>query len=129
MRTTPQSDLKTSDLQEIGRTNALKPKESDFIGKKGYRRYYRKDGSYSWRYKFAPNDGHGRLTKEATEVGEMMKPYQRADIERAAKLNRWPGEYGVATKPWRGGAVCHEFCERCERLLVWCECGGGKDAA
>ena len=76
--------ITSEQVAEIGRVQRLKPKESDLIGKRGYRREYREDGSYEWRYRFKTND-RGRPTKQALEVGEMMRPFQVADAERHLK--------------------------------------------
>lgn len=72
------------EVSDLRKANALRPKESDFIGRPGYRRKYRPDGSYEWRYRFKPND-HGKLTREAHEVGEMLAPSMHADADRSAK--------------------------------------------
>lgn len=72
------------DVGTIAQANKLRPTESDFAGKKGFKRRYRKDGSYEWRYRYKPND-HGKVTREGAEVQEMLRPFQRADIERTAR--------------------------------------------
>jgi hypothetical protein len=74
----------TFDPKGIEKNNKLKPTESDFKGKKGYKRTYRPDGSYEWSYSFTPNE-NGKKTKEAQEVGEALKPWQRAEVERMAR--------------------------------------------
>lgn len=73
-------------FREYDRVSRLRPKESDFIGKPGYKRTYRKDGTYSWRYRYKPNHGENRPTKESAEVWERMKPFVAADTAR--KLSR-----------------------------------------
>ena len=70
-----------SGVREIRDVTRKKPKEADLIGKKGYKRTYRADGSYTWTYNFKPND-HGKVTRAGAEVAEMMKPFIAADTER-----------------------------------------------
>ena len=71
-------------VAERGRIEKLKPKESDFMGKKGYRRKYNPDGSYQWRYRFKPNDGR-KATREFNETVEMMRPFSRAAVELSSR--------------------------------------------
>jgi len=92
-------ELTPQAVRDRERVQRLKPKEDDFKGKKGYERYHvvevggqrvkvqgeAPDGSYKWAYHFKPND-HGKLTREAAEVGEMLRPFQRADIERVENM-------------------------------------------
>ena len=54
--------------------------EEPYIGKRGHYRKYREDGSYTWGYRFQPNEG-GRLTREARHVGEAEGPQIRAEAE------------------------------------------------
>jgi len=74
-----------AEVAAIAKAQALKPTEAEFIGKKGYSRRYRKDGSYTWRYRFKPNL-NGVKTKEQQEVESLMRPFHRADTERVAEL-------------------------------------------
>lgn len=71
-------------VADLAKNEKLKPKEEHFIGRKGYERKYRPDGSYKWRYKFKPND-QGKETREGAMVKEMLRPWQRAEAERSAK--------------------------------------------
>lgn len=75
-----------ADVKAIGKSNRLKPKESDLIGKRGYKRHYREDGSYTWTYDYKPND-HGKPTREGAEAMELLRPSMRADAERLANRN------------------------------------------
>lgn len=77
--------LGAKELSEIGRCRKLLPTEKDFIGRKGYARKYRADGSYEWTYDYKPNV-QGKKTKAAAEVEEMMRPFHQADLERNHKL-------------------------------------------
>jgi hypothetical protein len=77
--------LTPAEVKEVGRVQRLKPKETDFIGKPGYRRTYRPDGKYDWSYEFKAND-NGKVTNEAREFGERLLPFQRADTERQSRL-------------------------------------------
>jgi hypothetical protein len=72
-------------VADIGRCQGLLPREADFVGRKGYRRTTRPDGSYAWRYRFQQNVG-GKRTRAGHEVLERMTPFIRADTERHAKL-------------------------------------------
>lgn len=76
--------VREADIAEQTRVRKLAPTESEYVGRPGYERKYREDGSYTWRYRFRPNEG-GRLTREASEVGEHMAPFVQADAERHAK--------------------------------------------
>lgn len=87
----------------INRT--LLPTEADFKGKKGYRRRYRKDGSYTWRYRFKPNE-NGKLTKEAVEVGERMRGFNVAEMERQSARTGAPGAYAGRGK-WTERTIYH----------------------
>ena len=77
--------IREPELAEMRKARSLMPGEDQYVGKKGYARKYREDGSYEWRYRFQPNEG-GRLTREAHEVGEHIAPFVRADHERHTKL-------------------------------------------
>ena len=74
------------EVDEKARIAKLKPTEAEFIGRPGYSRKYRKNGSYKWKYDFTPNDGHGKLTREAEEVGDMMTPFNDAATEHQAAV-------------------------------------------
>ena len=74
-----------AEVKAIGKVQALKPTEDQFVGKQGYQRRYRKDGSYTWSYRWRPNI-NGVKTKEQKEVDALMQPFQRADSERVANL-------------------------------------------
>jgi hypothetical protein len=80
------NEVTPGQLEERKAAVKKRPRESDFIGKPGYSRTYNDDGSYSWRYQFRPNDGHGKPTREGAEAIEMMRPSIAADTERNAKL-------------------------------------------
>lgn len=110
----------------------------------------RADGFYEWRIPYKTNDGHGRLTEEASRVQEMMTPFWRADTERHGKLQS--REERVALKDeagsahyvptykaedterrngWRAGHRLlptredrkhSKRCRRCGELPYWCEC-------
>lgn len=117
-----------AELNDIGRVNALKPTREQFKGRKGYWEKPKKNGGFEWGYDFKPNDGQGKLTKEAAEVGEMMRPSMKADLERAADLNGWPGEYGKGLKgrvTLLARHVAGDWCGTCDRLRYWCECAPG----
>lgn len=72
-------------VKDIGRCQKMLPVESDFIGRKGYSRRYRADGTYEWRFRYRPNV-NGKPTGTQSEVVERMRPFMRADTERHAKL-------------------------------------------
>jgi hypothetical protein len=76
--------LTRDQVAEVGRCQALLPKESDFKGRKGYSRKYRADGTYEWKYSYTTNVG-GKLTNEAHEVLERMRPFAKADTERHSR--------------------------------------------
>lgn len=82
-----QLEMTHEQVAEVGRCQRLLPKESDFIGKKGYKRKYRPDGTYEWKYSYTTNH-NGKLTKEAQEVIQMMTPFSKADTERHLKMQR-----------------------------------------
>lgn len=81
----PAVHITRSDIDNIGAVQKLKPTESDFKGKKGYRSWLDKHGKRQWAYDFKPNDA-GKPTKAGLEVQEMLKPFQRADAERHSRL-------------------------------------------
>ena len=81
-------EITHAEIKERARINRLKPTESMFKGRKGYYRKYRPNGSYEWGYNFTPNDGHGRLTKQAHEVAEAMQPFTRSSTEFEARNQR-----------------------------------------
>lgn len=70
-------------IQATQKLNRVKPKEADFKGKKGYRETFDENGKRSWRYRFPVNE-HGKMTKEAREVGEMFAPLARVEAELGA---------------------------------------------
>ena len=75
-------------VDAIAKTRRLLPTEADVIsvlGMKGHKRKYRKNGSYTWTHDLRPND-HGKLTREASGVKELMSPFQKADVERHSAL-------------------------------------------
>lgn len=92
-------------LRQGAKNRDLLPTEADFKGKKGYSRRYRKDGSYSWRYRFKPNE-NGRLTKEAQEVGALMHGFNLAEMERQSAKAGAPGAYAGRGK-WTERIVYH----------------------
>ena len=80
-------------IREGAKNRALLPTENAFKGKPGYRQKKAKvwrtgvgwvDG-YEWSYGFKPNE-NGKITRAASEVGEMLKPFSRAEVERQAKV-------------------------------------------
>lgn len=73
------------DVREVGAVARKLPREDWFIGKKGYRRTYRPDGTYTWEYRHRPNDG-GKLTHAGAEGVEMLKPWLEASANRQAKV-------------------------------------------
>lgn len=82
-------ELTAEQVSDVAKCQSLLPREAEFIGKKGYRRTYREDGSYEWRYRFQQNDGdrnHTKRTKAGHEVLERMRPFMSADAERHAKM-------------------------------------------
>lgn len=74
-------------VADVGRCQALLPTEAQFVGKKGYKRKYRADGTYEWRYRYTTNH-KGKLTREANEVLEMMRPFSKADTDRHSALEQ-----------------------------------------
>lgn len=70
---------------DIAKCQQLLPKESQFIGRKGYYRHYNKDGSYRWGFKYRPNVD-GKTTKIGGEILDSMRPFMRADVARHQKL-------------------------------------------
>lgn len=84
-----QREMTLEQVREVGRCQALLPRESEYVGKPGYERKVMPDGSYKWRYKFQQNDGQRigtKRTREGNEVLERLKPFIRADTERHLKL-------------------------------------------
>jgi hypothetical protein len=93
--------LDRNGLAEMGKNRALMPGREQFKNDPGYYEREAKvwrtgvgfvDG-YEWGCKIPANDGHGKLTKKAQELGEMIAPSVRAEDLRQAKLQ------GV-TKRW-----------------------------
>lgn len=84
-------EVTAEQVAEMARCQALLPREAEYVGRKGYRRKYRPDGTYEWRYRFQQNDGSPTNTKRTAEghqVLERMRPFMRADTERQAKLQK-----------------------------------------
>lgn len=122
-------------LAELGKVRKLCPSEQTVAAAFGKHRIERfhtvdgkevkgegPDGKYQWRMKFQPND-HGKSTRDNERVKELFKPFWKSDIERHSKNVKAPGEYfGSGYRPTGFGDVCREYCETCDRLLVWCEC-------
>ena len=79
-------EITPEEVKSGAEAHKKKPTEADFKGKPGYWKKYKPDGSYEWGYKYTPNDGHGKLTKEAQEVHEMMTPFNHAAVEHRAKV-------------------------------------------
>lgn len=78
-------------VSEMARCQALLPREAEYVGRNGYRRRYRPDGTYEWRYRFQQNDGSPTNTKRTAEghqVLERMRPFMKADAERQARLQK-----------------------------------------
>lgn len=86
--------LTHAQVAEIGRVRALLPGEAQFKGRKGYKKRYcfNADGTprrsiydghhvHEWRYDYKTNE-KGKLTREASEVLEMMRPFSKADVAR-----------------------------------------------
>lgn len=80
-----QRTVTAEQVADIGRCQSKLPREADFIGRKGYSRRYRPDGSYTWKWKFQQND-KGKRTRDGAEVLDRMTPFMKADTERHAKL-------------------------------------------
>ena len=126
--------MSLSEAKDRARVESLAPGRDDLRKLPGYWERPAKvhrtgvgmvDG-YEWGVKFAPNDGHGRLSKTAQAVGEMMSPSWYAGTALEADARGFPGDYGL--KGMSSGVyaadVQGEFCPTCDRLRVWCECGG-----
>lgn len=80
---TVEKTMTVAQVREKSRIKKLLPTRDDFRGKAGYREFEKPlaDGS-TWEYRWTPNDGHGRPTRETGMVGEAMKEFQRADTAR-----------------------------------------------
>ena len=85
--------LTRAHIEEGAKNRELLPLMSEFKGRPGYKEQAAKvwrtgvgfvDG-YETRYSFPPNRD-GKLTKQASEVGEAMAPFNRAELERQARL-------------------------------------------
>jgi len=142
-------------LKEIGRVQALKPKVTDFEGLPGFKfsEEKRPDGGTDVVASFPPNDGHGKLSRQAVIVQEAMTPFMRADTERHLRNQQMvervalKDEAGSAhyiephraeeverRNGWREG---HRIvlsakpdprhakrCRGCGEFPYWCECDG-----
>lgn len=109
-----------AEVQDQAKCDALRPTESMYKGKPGYRQFHtkivkgkkvevpgpRKDGYYEWAHKIVPNVG-GKLTREGHEDLEAMRPYVLATAGRQAKLHGAPGDYGQRGKRWSTRTVYH----------------------
>jgi hypothetical protein len=87
MAETRSQSLTHEQVAEVGRCQALLPREADVIaalGEKGHRRKYRPDGTYEWSHPYTTNVG-GKLTREAQAVHELMRPFSAADTARHAR--------------------------------------------
>lgn len=84
----PPTVVDNATVDAIGASTRLLPTEDQFIGKPGYERAYRPDGTYEWRYSYEQNDGRGRLTKEGEEASRMLAPFLSAEEERASRRPR-----------------------------------------
>lgn len=73
-------------VNEKARIAKLKPTESDLKGMAGYFERMRPDGKREWGCNFKPNDGHGKLTRDAQVIGEMMTPFNDAATEHQRHL-------------------------------------------
>lgn len=73
-------------VDSLAACNRLLPREDDFKGKPGY---IPADDKNPWRYRYKLNDGHGKMTREAQEVGELLRPSSEAHTAR--HLSRGPG--------------------------------------
>lgn len=80
----------TFDLDRFGKNQELLPSREQFKDKPGYYERPAKvmrtgvgmvDG-YEWGYTYKANDGHGKLTNAAHEVGEMFAPHAVAEDSR-----------------------------------------------
>lgn len=150
-------------LKEASKVEALKPGEKDFaraFGEGRIERYHvvngRKvpgpdaNGRYKWRMPFKGSTG-GKMSHDASLVGEMMGDFMRADSERQARnqskverlavkddagsVHYLAAEHEAAANRngWHSpgrivGLLAREvygdFCPACDRLKVWCECRG-----
>lgn len=124
--------LTNAALEERAKVNTLKPKLADVAKAMGKPIQYRTlpDGRTEPYIKFTPNH-LGKTTREWGVADEAMRPWVKADVERNAKLNHQPGEYGIVS---RGALVLLgelnplNFCPDCDLRYAWCECGAGTDA-
>jgi hypothetical protein len=88
--------ISLAQVRERAKLNGLKATEKDVaaaFGESRIERKFRKNGSYSWRVKLNQNDGHGKVTADGHKMRELMTPWARADTERVAKVQGFPGAY------------------------------------
>jgi hypothetical protein len=139
-------------VAELAKVNALRPSIDQFKGKPGYREErLNKRGDFRPHYGFVQNYGDGKgPTKQALEMIEAMRPFNRASAElqgktqanvsretlvdaagnrqyvetqharTAAQANGWKPASRIVGLLAR--RVSGEFCPDCDRLKVWCEC-------
>lgn len=98
----------------------LRPTKADVIAEFGASRIEEKpDGS--WRFKADAKD-----KREMGKVNGLMAPWASAEVARVADQNGYPGDYGkglpgtIALPPL---AISGDWCQGCDRLKVWCDCG------
>lgn len=108
----------TEQVADIGRCQSLLPREAEFIGRKGYSRRYREDGSYEWRFRFQQND-KGKRTKVGAEVLDRMKPFMRADTERHAKNEAKKPRARLRDRDGRVRLVDPALADRAARTNGW----------
>jgi len=114
----------TDQVADIGRCQSLLPREADFIGRKGYSRRFREDGSYSWRYRFQQND-RGKRTAAGHEVLERMTPFMRADTERHAKIEAKKPRAVLRDKSGRRRLIDPALADRAARENGWSHVSSG----
>jgi hypothetical protein len=92
--TGPSAETVQRAAAEIAKT----PTEADFKGKPGYYKQYvpgrtNSDGTpyYRWGCAAAANDGHGKLSRHAHEVGEMMRPAWEEAANKPGQLGSFGG--------------------------------------
>lgn len=102
--------LTLGQLRERAKIDALKPTRDDVKSLPGYWERPAKvhrtgvglvDG-YEWGVRFRPNDGHGRMTRTAEAIGQMMKPWAAEAVAHEADRRGFPGEYGGKPTRRRG---------------------------
>ncbi len=112
------SEVTREQVKDIGRCQKLLPVEADFIGRKGYSRKYRPDGSYEWRFRYRPNV-NGKATKTQEEMVQRMRPFMRADVERHGKIQAKQERVAMKDGEGRVGLVDAGLADQAARRNGW----------